>query len=245
VEMRGVAPGHYRLTVQQAQEGVQSARSRELDASADGTEVEVGEDVSAGVKVSGAVAVDGGAGSLPADANVVLMNRRSQQAYAAKITPAGEFAFEEMIPGGRYQLIANMGPFVLRGINASGARAAGRNLMIGENASEVKLTVAVSRGVGTLTGTAISREGPMAGVMVVLVPENPVKNAFAIRRDQSDSDGTFMLPQVVPGRYTVIALRNGWEMEWNNPQVLRGYLARGTVVTVQEKSKQDITVQVQ
>jgi hypothetical protein len=34
------------------------------------------------------------------------------------------------------------------------------------------------------------------------------------RRDQSDLDGTFSLHGVIPGTYTVVAIDNGWDLDW-------------------------------
>ena len=65
------------------------------------------------------------------------------------------------------------------------------------------------------------------------------------RRDQSDGDGSFSLPGVIPGTYTVVAIEKGWELEWTNPAVLQKYLGSGTAVTVQPNSKQDLKVAVQ
>ena len=52
------------------------------------------------------------------------------------------------------------------------------------------------------------------------------------RRDQSDSDGTFTLREILPGRYTVVAIERGWELDWQDPAVLKPYLARGEVLDV-------------
>jgi len=35
-----------------------------------------------------------------------------------------------------------------------------------------------------------------------------------VRRDQSDSDGIFTLHSVVAGQYTVVAISDGWDLEW-------------------------------
>jgi hypothetical protein len=86
---------------------------------------------------------------------------------------------------------------------------------------------------------------PLPGAMVVLVPEEISDNASLFRRDQSDSDGTFTLTDVVPGRYTAIAIRNGWDLEWGSPDVLRPYLAHGTPVQIGGKQTLDIKVAVQ
>ena len=66
----------------------------------------------------------------------------------------------------------------------------------------------------------------------MLVPDNPALQSSRIRRDQSDSDGSFTLRQVLPGTYTLLALRNGWDVEWGNPETLKLYLAGGEKITV-------------
>jgi hypothetical protein len=68
--------------------------------------------------------------------------------------------------------------------------------------------------------------------MVVLVPDDPGHNLVLFRRDQSDSDGTFSLYNILPGTYTLLALENAWDVEWANPSVLGKYLKAGRVVQV-------------
>jgi hypothetical protein len=55
-----------------------------------------------------------------------------------------------------------------------------------------------------------------------------------VRRDQSDSDGSFSLRDVAPGHYTVVAIEDGWELDWAQPEALARYLPRGIGVTVSE-----------
>jgi hypothetical protein len=81
--------------------------------------------------------------------------------------------------------------------------------------------------------------------MVVLVPDDPSNNAPLFRRDQSDSDGTFSLNDIVPGKYTVIAIENGWEMEWANPYVLAPYIKNGEQVKIDAHSSLDLKINVQ
>jgi hypothetical protein len=56
------------------------------------------------------------------------------------------------------------------------------------------------------------------------------------RRDQSDSDGSFALRDVAPGRYTVVAIEDGWDLDWARPEVIGRYLSGGIPVTVTESS---------
>ena len=57
-------------------------------------------------------------------------------------------------------------------------------------------------------------------------------NRELFRRDQSDQDGTFSLQQVIPGSYTVIAIENGWDLDWGKPAVLAQYIKHGQPITV-------------
>jgi hypothetical protein len=81
-------------------------------------------------------------------------------------------------------------------------------------------------------GTAKRAGKPFAGAMVVLVPKNPEENRDLFRRDQSDLDGTFNLQDVVPGSYTVLAIENGWDLDWSQPAVIAAYTKRGRTLEV-------------
>jgi len=72
----------------------------------------------------------------------------------------------------------------------------------------------------------------LAGAMVVLVPENPELDRALFRRDQSDLDGTFLLRNVVPGSYTLLAIENGWDLDWSHPVVIAAYLKHGRKIEV-------------
>ena len=68
--------------------------------------------------------------------------------------------------------------------------------------------------------------------MVVLVPSDPETKDEQFRRDQSDSDGSFSLPNVIPGQYTIVAIADGWDLDWSKPGVIAHYLPKGHKVTV-------------
>jgi hypothetical protein len=50
--------------------------------------------------------------------------------------------------------------------------------------------------------------------------------------NQSDSDGSFMCERVPPGRYTAVAIDQGWKLDWRRPEVISPYLARGVTMTI-------------
>jgi hypothetical protein len=104
-----------------------------------------------------------------------------------------------------------------------------RLLAAGESVS-LKLVVAGSA--KSVEGLAVRDGKPMAGAMIVLVPVDAIQNIDLFRRDQSDLDGTFALPDVAAGRYILIAIENGWTLEWGRPEVLAPFLAKGMPVEV-------------
>jgi hypothetical protein len=81
--------------------------------------------------------------------------------------------------------------------------------------------------------------------MIVLAPLDLKSNPALFRRDQADSDGTFELNLVVPGRYTLMAIEDGWDLEWADPGVLQKYIAGGESVQIAPNQKTDVSVKVQ
>ena len=81
--------------------------------------------------------------------------------------------------------------------------------------------------------------------MILLVPQDPEHNLPLFRRDQSDSDGSFTLSLVLPGRYTLLALENGWDLQWGNATVLKPFLANGELIVVDTKGNHNMRVKVQ
>jgi hypothetical protein len=60
----------------------------------------------------------------------------------------------------------------------------------------------------------------------------PEENPQLFRRDQSDLDGTFTFHSVIPGDYTVIAIDNGWDLDWSRAAVISPYIAHGQKLLV-------------
>jgi len=72
------------------------------------------------------------------------------------------------------------------------------------------------------------------------VPKNPEANRDRFRRDQSDFDGSFSLPNVIPGTYTIVAIENGWDLDWVTPTALAKYVDYGQKVTVDDRSSKTL-----
>jgi hypothetical protein len=78
--------------------------------------------------------------------------------------------------------------------------------------------------------------------MVVLVPRHAQGNRDLFRRDQSDLDGTFALHDVIPGSYSLIAIENGWDLDWSQPDVIAAYARHGQVIEIRNGSNLKVRI---
>jgi valyl-tRNA synthetase len=144
-----------------------------------------------------------------------------------------------------YELVMSSGDdLFIRNVTATGAKIAGRMLHI-SGPDAVKLSVVVGAGTGEIEGTALRDGKPQSGAMILLVPQDPENNLPLFRRDQSDSDGSFTLSPVLPGRYTLLALENGWELQWGDAAALKPFLVNGEAIVVDAKGNHNMRVKVQ
>jgi hypothetical protein len=112
--------------------------------------------------------------------------------------------------------------------------SAGSRITVGDHA--LSLAVTVSRAEVNIQGFARNGKAPAPGAMIVLVPADPRNFPALVRRDQSDSDGSFELRGVAPGTYAVVAIQDGWKLDWQDSHVLARYLRGGLPVTVSDQS---------
>jgi 5-hydroxyisourate hydrolase-like protein (transthyretin family) len=247
IEIMGLAAGHYVVEMPASGAGNEASDSRgwyeEIDLAGD-AELNPG-NAPAFASVSGFVSFPGEA-SVPKGAAVRISDPMTGTSFASAISDKGQVDFSaDAVRAGRYNLsLGSSQGFFLGKLSATGARLNGRTLEIG-GGSSVHFVGVAARGVGQVDGVALRDGRPFAGAMIVLVPRDPEHNSPLFRRDQSDSDGTFTLPNVVPGQYTVVAIANGWDLEWGNSAVLNPYLEGGEMVQAPSGGKLQIKVQVQ
>lgn len=246
IEISGLAPGHYVVEIPPStganDKSGGRAWYREIDLSGD-ADITASEGPGFAI-VSGSILFTDG--RVPIHASVRLSNPDTGETFRSDINERGQFDFNaDDVRPGRYVLaLEEANGVFLQRLSATGAKIAGRTVEI-TNAGNVRISGVASRGAALVQGTALRNDQPDAGAMIVLVPQDPANNAPLFRRDQSDSDGTFSLPNVVPGQYTVIAIANGWNLEWANPAVLQPYLKQGEHVEVPVNGRLQVKVQVQ
>ena len=241
-QFSGLAPGHYVLQFP-AGGAASAALQQPLDLAGD-------MDVAPG---AGGKLVSSVIGTLQAEGNampcprcfVQLTNAATGQQSGAQVTDKG-FEIEGGVRAGRYIVrLFNAEDYEARTIAATGARVVGTQLEIPAGAT-VRLTIILTKGLGTIDGVALQDGKPVSQTPVVLLPNDPAHNLVLMRRDQSDSDGTFTLRRVLPGSYTVIAVADGWDLDWNDPSVVKAYAGGGVKVSIQPQGgKYQVKVAVQ
>jgi hypothetical protein len=224
--------------------GIESrSRSQTVDLTGD-TEINA-MDALLSPTVTGVVTMEDGS-SPPQPVFLTLHDAMSGAAFHTRAQANGEFSFnDQAIPAGTYGVTIGQPPAsAVRSMSATGAKVSGRTVEIGSS-PDVRLSVVVSKGSGMVKGIALKDGKPADGIMIVLVPENPEHNLVLFRRDQSDSDGSFNLRGILPGKYTILAIENGWDLEWFSPVALQKYLAAGEKVQINANGKLEVTLNVQ
>jgi hypothetical protein len=241
MEVSGLVPGHYFLRLNSYDGKNWSRSSKEVSISGD---AKVSTDEKDGyVPVSGVVKLEG-AGSLSGQTNVFLFDKASGARFWGQVSAKNEFEIDRGVPPGRYQVLVSTTGFFFKTLAATPGRVTGHIVEIGPGAA-VRLTLELGQGMGRVDGVALKDDMPVAGVMVLLVPQDSAAPPQLFRLDQSDSDGTFTVASVVPGKYTAVALENGWNLQWSNRKVLKPYLAQGVPVQIEPNGKYDIKLKVQ
>ena len=217
--------------------------SRVLEASvADGATLDASR-IPPPASVSGRVIFPSGSPEI-SDGNVILFMRDNNASPAIPLRKDGSFSSSPMDPGSYHLLVqlSNSSGFIQK-ISASGAKLRGREISIGAGA-EVKLNIALAEGVGQISGFAVLEGHSAPGVMVLLLPDSPENIDDDSRMDQSDSDGSFLLGSIVPGKYRLLAIQDGWNLDWRDPAVLKPYLTKALPLQIVPNDFKKLTLEV-
>jgi 5-hydroxyisourate hydrolase-like protein (transthyretin family) len=236
IETSGMAPGHYETELRGQNGGGSRAASIDAtgDVSLDAAQMEVLADI------TGKVAMADG-GKLPDRVNIALQAADGQSPSNGRgdgrIGIDGTFTLHG-VPPGSYEIhvTSNSGKSIsISQMTASGATVEGHTLKVGSQPATLAATLV--EGSATISGFAKNNGKPASGVMILLVPSHQKFNRELFRRDQSNSDGSFELRQVVPGSYTLVAIEDGWALDWARPEAIAHYLTKGQAVTIPSGSR--------
>jgi len=227
-EVTGVAAGRYAV---QTFGSSRATETGEVDLNGGEIDLSSGNQLS---KISATVQVADSA-TIPPELYIGLRNNKGR-VDSTPVNAKGEANFTDVAPG-KYDLVAGsqtQAYSVVR-VSSGAETSSGHALNVPAGASLSISTMLVGGSV-TIEGFA-KRDGKgVSGVMIVLVPKHPESNHDRFRRDQSDLDGSFSLQNVIPGSYTVIAIEDGWDLEWSRPAVIEHYLARGQPIETGSRS---------
>jgi Carboxypeptidase regulatory-like domain len=237
LEVLGILPGRYDFTLShQSPDGPVTESTHftgdVTNSTTELTPVEEESDVTLAGKVTSAD------GKVPSG-GIALLPAHHGHAYSAMLDKAGEFNVK--VPPGDYDILGQISGMYLARLTTQDGIVKNRVLTV-KAGSTPKLELLASKGFGQIDGVAKRGGQPASGVMVLLAPDD---NPFLFRRDQSDSDGTFTLGNVVPGHYRLLAVERGWELEWANRDVLNAFLKKSIPVEVRANDKLTRTVEVQ
>jgi len=242
VEIAGLPPGDVAFNINSG-DGGQNGRQLEARISGDAT-LDASKTSSVAV-VSGRVVLPQGSGEL-GHAGVELLALQADGPNAfARLKKDGTFSFPR-VPPGSYGVLAQLpGPAkYVRKITAFGAKTAGRTLIVAST-SEIQLTVVIGFGTGEILGTAMLNSRPADGILVLLLPESADDIDSDLRMDQSDSDGSFTLANITPGKYRLLAIQDGWDLDYRNLAVINPYLAKAQSIQISPNDTRKLTVEVQ
>jgi hypothetical protein len=165
-----------------------------------------------------------------------LLDRRGRGVVFQLVNAQGAAQFSD-VPSGTYEISVGAPNRVYSVVRTSsqGHETSGRTLKVSPGTT-VAVDVSVVSGSARVEGIVKQDGKPASGAMVVLVPKHPGSNRDLFRRDQSDLDGSFALQGVIPGTYTVIAIADGWDLDWSQPGVISTYAAHGPTIVVSARS---------
>lgn len=229
------APGKYQLNLQ-GQDG--TAESMQVDISEDKQEIDA-TSIQANSKISAKVEAPGEP-ALPPGTTIALRIPQGRVIAAQRVDANHELTFSNVLPG-NYEMFAGSPARALAVVRmvVNGAPVTGHLLTVLPGTT-MSVALTVVGGSGDISGVAQLAGKGVSGAMVVLVPKNPASHREIFRRDQSDLDGTFIFQSVIPGEYTVIAIENGWDLDWSKPAVLARYTTHGEPIVVPPGAKMQI-----
>jgi hypothetical protein len=247
IEVAGIPPGHLLVHLDTHADPENKRGNHSLQQEIDATQDETVNltEITDEVAVSGKVEVTGTVG-LPDSAGIMFRSAETGLDYFANISKEGknEFQIADVKPGNYNLFLGNAPGFYIDKVQAVGATVSGESVTIG-SATQVRLAVRIGQGLGRVDGFALRDAKPAAGVMILLIPNQSQNDPLQFHRDQSDSDGSFTLQELPPGRYTLVAIENGWNQQWADPAVFKQWLSGGEAVQVAPNGKYTVKVKVQ
>lgn len=229
VTLSGIAPGQFEVELPDGGPNPAPARLGAIRVSSSDLSVDVSA-LQPAASISGKVLMEG-SGKPPQPASISLVGEELDPVSSAQIQPDGAFHINDAPPGD-YEIRINGGSGLLAvsRLKINGGLSRGATLHLGSD--PVELTVIAGAPIASVSGSVVRDGKPTSGVFVLFVPEDLHAGISAWILNQSDSDGSFISERVPPGRYTAVAIDEGWKLDWHRPEVIAPYLTHGVALTI-------------
>ena len=230
-EIYGIPPGKYNVRMPDNSSGQMQLESA-IDLDKDGLDLsELQGEPLGRVKLSVKMPKDE---PVAREMNIGLQDEKNRIVAFSRVDASGEATFEAL-SAGKYELriFDSAKAYSVTRMTSTNTEFSGYELTLKAGESQ-EWSVFLSLGRTNIEGY-VKRGGKAAsGVMVVLIPIEPKTHLDMFRRDQSDSDGSFLLPDVIPGTYAVVAIEDAWGFDWSQPALLSRYAEHGQALTIGE-----------
>jgi hypothetical protein len=197
--------------------------------------------VSPGVSVPGRVIYVGQADARPLETSVWL--RSGDDSFSpGRSAPlnADETFVAKNVPPGIYQVDVRptCSTCYLKSTKIAGVDVLQDGLDLTAGAPRGSLDIVVSAAGGFVSGTVADNDDqPMAGAMVVLVPDPGQRKQIRLYKESTtDQYGGFKLQGIAPGDYKVFAWEGGQDVAYRDPEFLKAIDNLGAEVSVQESA---------
>jgi hypothetical protein len=240
-DISGIAAGRYEVSlVQDSSNQLHFSKSETLDL-VDGMTVPA--PAASHFSVTGQISFAGGARP---EEDLEVFLQRSGSSAMAEVGEDGTFAFPaEQLAAGTYEVRLNKQDLWIESMTVKGGKRLGEKVELpGSGSVTLSLVAATAEQLAELHGFALRNDSAFPGATVLLLPQDAGESSL-IRRDQSDSDGSFTLKGVVPGNYTLVAIEDGSNLLYKTAGVMKPYLAGGVPITVPLASADPLKVPVQ
>jgi hypothetical protein len=233
-EISGVAPGNYLIRFFKPNQ----ARPERLGR----TEVAFTSDGRVHLSPLQRIAISGTVSGAEGAENAIVwlenVDTASNRSLArCRVGPDGTFQFNsqpvdsqsggEVLPG-RYELRLG-GDLSIKSVTVKGGGYSRGELEV-RDGSQIQISITADKAT-KLSGVAVKEGQPFGGAMVLLIPQDFSHGSY-IPRDQSNSDGTFNLNSIAPGRYILVAIEDGRDLAYHDPAIIAPYLKQGQSIQI-------------
>jgi hypothetical protein len=176
------------------------------------------------------------AAPLPEHLEVSLVRDHSTDSISAPLTPKGELTIEAPPGDYTFRAAADGEALLVRQVVSGEKPLLTNHLHVAADESAT-FTVLVGRGTQALSGYARLNGKPFAGALVLMFPSNQAGDIDNVSVDETNLDGSFQLSGMTTGTYTLLAIDDGWNLNWRRPEVLARYLGNALTIHIADTAE--------